>query len=118
MFGFIFLGYKEQEFYWELVVLSRKAAISLIGVTFAPDQRSQCMFGMLMVFLSTIAHTHYKPFCEDWLNRFEFASLASSAATFFFGMFTLEAGLPLSLFLSAIELYIYIHIYSESTHCP
>ena len=38
-FSFLFLGYRQEVFFWELVVLMRKAAISLIGVTLSTDQR-------------------------------------------------------------------------------
>ena len=91
-YAFLFMGYTEANFCWEVVVISRKALISLIGVVLSTDQRAQCMLGMMVIFVSTVLHANYKPFCEDWLNHFEFLSLTASALTFFFGMFTLESG--------------------------
>ena len=91
-FSFLFLGYTQEAFYWELVVICRKAAISIIGVSLATDMRAQGMFGMVVMFVATVMHANYKPFHEDWLNSFEFLSLFASSATFFLGVFTVDAG--------------------------
>jgi len=40
-YGFLFLGYEEHAYYWEVCVMTRKALISLIGVALATDQRAQ-----------------------------------------------------------------------------
>lgn len=40
-FSFFFLGYRSDTYYWELVVLGRKALISAIGVCLHSDQRAQ-----------------------------------------------------------------------------
>jgi len=54
---------------------------------------------MVVMFISCLAHVNYKPFCEDWLNRFEFLSLLSSSLTFLLGNFTLDAGESGSVFI-------------------
>ena len=91
-YAFLFMGYTADMSCWEVVVISRKALISLVGVSLATDQRAQCMLGMMIVFVSAVMHANYKPFCEGWLNRFEFVSVSASALAFFLGMFTLESG--------------------------
>ena len=107
------MGYTEANFCWEVVVISRKGLISLIGVVLSTDQRAQCMLGMMVILVSAVLHANYKPFCEDWLNHFEFLSLTASALTFFFGMFTLESGSTGQV----IRSYTLICI-DYFTHCP
>ena len=40
-YAFLFLGYKSEFYLWEIVVLARKACLSLIGVAFSTDPRTQ-----------------------------------------------------------------------------
>ncbi len=91
-YAFLFLGYKSEIAYWEVVVMLRKVAISLIGVIVAVDFRLQGMSGMLVVIFASYAQLRYSPFVQADLNLFEFLSLCSSLFIFFFGIFTLDAG--------------------------
>jgi hypothetical protein len=91
-FGFLFVGYHEDCYYWEVMVMIRKAILSIIAVIFAFDGRVQVMLGMLLLFLSTIAQARKMPFASSFLNSFEFASLFSSSMTFFLGIFTMDSG--------------------------
>ena len=91
-YAFLFVGYTEDAYYWEVVVLGRKALVSLIGVTLSFNKRLQGMMGLLIIFCATIAHVNQKPFIDPRLNLFEWASLGSAAATFFLGVFTIDAG--------------------------
>ena len=88
-YGFLFLGYKPELFLWEIVVLARKGSLSLIGVAFSTDPRTQVMLGMLVTFMSAISHARFMPFDEDLMNNYEFISLSASALTFFIGVFTM-----------------------------
>ena len=40
-YAFLFLGYKSELYLWEIVVLARKGCLSLIGVAFSRDPRTQ-----------------------------------------------------------------------------
>ena len=40
-YAFLFLGYKSELYLWEIVVLARKGVLSLIGVAFSTDPRTQ-----------------------------------------------------------------------------
>ena len=40
-YAFLFLGYKQELYLWDIVVLTRKAVLSLIGVSLGHDPRSQ-----------------------------------------------------------------------------
>ena len=89
-YAFLFLGYKPELYLWEIAVLARKGCLSLIGVAFSTDPRTQVMLGLLLIFLSTIAHARFMPFENDLMNNYEFLSLFTSAMTFFIGVFTME----------------------------
>ena len=77
---------------WEIVILMRKAIISIISVTFAFDLRSQGMLGLLATFVFCLVHAYCQPFIDPNMNLFEFISLLTSAGTFFFGIFTVDGG--------------------------
>ena len=88
-FGFLFQGYHPELYFWEIVVIMRKACLSLVGVVFAFDIRMQVNMGLLVLIVATFAHMAYQPFTTDIMNLFELASLSTSLFTFFFGIFTI-----------------------------
>jgi len=89
-YAFLFLGYKPELYLWEIAVLARKGSLSLIGVAFSTDIRTQVMLGMLIIFVSAVAHARFMPFDDHLMNNYEFISLAASAMTFFIGVFTMD----------------------------
>ena len=91
-YGFLFVGYKPQYYYWEIVVMIRKACLSLLGVVFAFDIRAQVNLGILVLMVAAIAQAYLSPFDSKPMNVFESISLATSTLTFFFGVFTTDAG--------------------------
>ena len=91
-YGFLFIGYNPEQYYWEVVVILRKAALSAIGVIFTFDVRGQVHLGLLVIIIATVAHAKYKPFVSPTMNNFELVSLSTSLLTFFFGIFTTDAG--------------------------
>ena len=109
-FSFLFLGYHKETYFWEVVVLGRKATLALIAVAFAFDKRSQGMMGLLAVFLMTVAQARYMPYADVRLNRFEFFSLFCNAMTFFLGVFTMEAAAGSQVFDQASILAAVINI--------
>ena len=100
-YAFLFLGYKQQSYFWESIILARKALIAIIGVFLVSDARVQCMTGLVILFAFTMLQIHYKPYEEDWLNHFEFVSLCFTMGVFFFGLFTLDPGISGSDFTAA-----------------
>ena len=47
-YAFLFLGYQEETYLWEIVVIARKGLLSIIGVALATDPRGQVMLGLLV----------------------------------------------------------------------
>ena len=69
-YGFLFRHYEEQGFWWELVVLARKALVAvIIHLPKAPEQ--QTMLGIL-VLLGYISLTHQQqPYTATYLNTMD-----------------------------------------------
>jgi hypothetical protein len=91
-FGFLFLGYMDDSFTWEVNVIMRKASLYLTAAIFAWDIRMQSMLAMLILFIATIAQAKSKPYREEFMSTLELVSLYNSCFTFFLGQFTLDAG--------------------------
>ena len=85
-YSFLFLGYSQDHYFWEVLVLLRKTLVALLGVTLSTRPRTQGMAGILIIFIFTVLHSNHKPFMQPWLNTFEFISLMTSGATFYLGV--------------------------------
>ena len=109
-YAFLFLGYSERHYYWESVVLLRKALIAFISVVFVVDARVQGIMGLTVLLLCVALQVYYKPFQETWLNTFELLSLSASSVMFFFGLFTLDAGDTGSAFTAASALAFLVNL--------
>jgi len=100
-YAFLFLGYRLETYNWEVFILLRKSLIAIIAVAFVSDPRSQGLFGLVTMINFLVLHAAMRPFEKSWLNKFEFVSLLTSVATFFFGMLTMDAGLHGNVIQSA-----------------
>ena len=49
-YSFLFLGYSRSYYFWEVVVMSRKGLLALIGVVLAFDQRAQVIHDKKNIF--------------------------------------------------------------------
>ena len=90
-YGFLFLGYHQDAYLWEVVVMIRKGALSLCGVALTHAPGSQVKFGLLLLSICVLLHVIYKPFSNNWMNQFELLSLVISYLTFFLGTFTMDS---------------------------
>ena len=86
-FGFFYLGYRPQYYYWEFIIMFRK--ILTIYVSLLPDSAlsSKVVLIMLIVSVSFYLHLKSKPYAENSLNKLELNAISVSLATIFFGMF-------------------------------
>ena len=86
-FAFLYKGYEEPYYYWELVVLSRKmcfVVIDVLGEELGPV--IQTVFALVVVSIALLLHIWCEPFVVAEVDRLERYSLTAS-------MFTLIAGL-------------------------
>lgn len=88
-FGFFYLGYKPEYYFWEFVIMYRK--IIMILVTIIPDNRIFSK-GYIVLFVNACAAYFQKvksPFNDRALNALELKADIASMFTIFIGMFYL-----------------------------
>jgi hypothetical protein len=91
-FSFLFLGYKTKSFYWEIVVMLRKALLVIIAVVFKFDPRLQGLLSMVLVYFALVAQVRRLPYTSHHMNLLEFASLFVTSSTFVLGQLCFDAG--------------------------
>lgn len=87
-YSFLYQGYSYDAYWWEVSVLFRKVALSLVAVFFKFDMHIQGLAGLVIIFLCCLGHARWWPFESEDMNRMEFASLLTTATTFLCGQFT------------------------------
>ena len=87
VYGFLYLGYTNKKYWWEIAILARKFAILMtlvwinrISVTI------QALVALLILFIAVGMHYSNNPFRKNIINRIESLSL-------FVGLTTVYAGL-------------------------
>eukprot|EP00760_Papus_ankaliazontas_P024997 PhM_4_TR2453/c0_g1_i1/m.65008 len=80
LFSFMTAGYKRNRWYWECVIMLRKAAIVCISV-FATDVKLQTYLSMWVAGLFVALSKSLAPFEARFLNNLELLSLSSIAVT-------------------------------------
>ena len=91
-YAMLYLGYRDQRWWWEVVVVGRKIGmvlISVFGAMLGPDL--QCFLALALVFVSIAMHLSGRPYESDIkrhriLDRLEVISLCVSWATFWSGL--------------------------------
>ena len=89
-FGFFYIGYKPDLFFWEFVIMYRK--ICTIGVSMINDSAIFSK-GALVLLLNTFSlffHAGKKPFVDRRLNFLEYLAILVSVITIFGGLFYLQ----------------------------
>jgi hypothetical protein len=81
MFGFLYSGYSKRRFFWEFVVMVRKAVVVFIVVFFEGDADYAIMFGMWLMFAFLLLNIFVQPFQLRIYWRLENLSLTSIAIT-------------------------------------
>lgn len=90
-FGFLFNGYKRENFTWEIIIMYRKTValclsvfLSNIGLKYESDQ-ALILLILLVLYLSL--NGEKRPFAERTLNEIENISLAVQIITIYCGLF-------------------------------
>eukprot|EP00002_Diphylleia_rotans_P002492 TRINITY_DN11565_c0_g1_i1.p1 TRINITY_DN11565_c0_g1~~TRINITY_DN11565_c0_g1_i1.p1 ORF type:complete len:1272 (-),score=201.57 TRINITY_DN11565_c0_g1_i1:14-3829(-) len=83
-FGFLFLVYKKERYYWEIALLLRRMVITFVVVIVPftePAVRNFLLFSILQI--SIFVHQLYQPYASETENRLEMVSLYTIYITFF-----------------------------------
>ena len=107
--SFLFLGYREERWYYEFIIMGKKAGLILISVFLRNHPRYQIIGASLLVQISFFLHVFLKPY--DTItsygiicNKLESISLLSLVMTLSTGLFfgTIDSGYQLGVFEDAL----------------
>jgi hypothetical protein len=103
--SFLFLGYREKRWYYEFIIMGKKAGLILLSVFLRNYPRYQVIVASLLVQISFFLHVFLRPY--DTItsygmicNRLESVSLLALVMTLSTGLFfgTIDSGYDLGLF--------------------
>ncbi|CDW88390.1 UNKNOWN [Stylonychia lemnae] len=87
-YGFLYKGYTIKFYYWEIIVLYRKALIAIIATVLSKlGAITQAMLGLIVIGSSAAVNLKTEPFYQSPLNRLESLSLLSSLIAIYSGIF-------------------------------
>ena len=90
--GFLYTGYRKSSYFWESVVMFRKAAMIFIAVFLRSLGTRVQAFAVFLLVLGFVAATlRRKPYLARQLNDLEVISLLSSGVTLYAGFFFLSS---------------------------
>lgn len=111
-FGFLYMGYAPQHYYWEFVTLGRKIAVlSVLSFTSSSSIQVQALTVLLVLLLALLLQLRFQPFLSSELNQLEFKSILTAAVTLICGLYYLASGLNLWLQLVLLVLIIAANAY-------
>ena len=91
VYQFLYGGYTEETYYWEGVILLRKAMLNVILVTMqASSPMTQALAVQIVLLGSIMAQNTFQPYSNTILNRLELASLGLSYSTLYAGLFLFD----------------------------
>ena len=106
VFGFLFNGYKESKFYWELTIIYRKVLLITFSVFMISQARLvQALNVILVLLISIYLHHSNEPYKINELNSMEMQALNIASITIYFGLYYLSKSIG-----QAIEILLFIMI--------
>jgi hypothetical protein len=94
--GFLYDGFRMDCWYWEIVVLARKIALSMVSVFLSVSTREdlslyrQGLAALFIMVASLCIHLRVSPYRDLQINRLEEVGLSVSSLTLFCGMLTFD----------------------------
>jgi len=67
--GFLFVAFKPQHYYWEVVELGRKLALTSVLALIAPGTAGQVVVGLLLALFMLLLNLRIKPYASPLLNN-------------------------------------------------
>jgi hypothetical protein len=88
LLGFLVNGYKPQLYYWESVVLARKATVAFVATALSPAGPGvQLTTALLVLQVALVLHTSFHPFVSDVINAMDSFALVTAALSFLGGVY-------------------------------
>lgn len=90
-FGFLYKGYREKKYFWEIVVMVRKVVMIFISVFLrSVGTRVQALSVFLLLLFFVVLTVSHRPYVTRQLNSLEVYSLVTSCITIYCGFFFLS----------------------------
>jgi hypothetical protein len=111
-FGFLYIGYKYSNFYWELVILYRKIAIAFTSVFLSSiSTEVQALSVMIVILIAFNLQLRYMPYENIELNMMEVRSIIVAGITIYCGLYfltnELSDGVKICLFVLILASNVY-----------
>lgn len=84
---FLFDGYKNTRWFWEIIVVFRKVFLIGIAVFFAGDPQVQTLLATILVVMALVLQLYFKPYEDAEVDSMETLGLSSAFLTFLLGQF-------------------------------
>lgn len=89
-YGFVIAGYETGTYYWEIVILYRKALVISASIIFgALSVELQTLSVLIILLLASYMQSDLKPFLGESMNKMEFRSILVSIVTIYCGLYYL-----------------------------
>ena len=93
-YGFLYKGFKSNQFYWEFVIMLKKMLIISSSVFLKNLSITvQALVAFMIILVGYIAHSKIEPYTVHQLNVMELRSIVVSAITIYSGLFFLTGDL-------------------------
>jgi hypothetical protein len=86
-YQFLYGGYLQNRYFWELVIMVRKMAMIFVVVFFSFSVNIQVLVAIFVILVFTVANFIFRPYEVVILDKFESLSLLTSFVTFYCGLF-------------------------------
>ena len=94
IFGFLYNGYKFQNYYWEIIILYRKVLIVFVLVFLAlVSIEVQALVALFIMMMSLVFHAKNLPFEKPHQNMLETQSIIAASITIYCGLYYLSNSL-------------------------
>ena len=108
VFGFLFNGYKQNRYYWEINIMYRKILLITLSVfNISNAQIIQALNFILVLLGSIYLHHSFKPYNSNQLNNMEMQALNIAAITIYFGLYYLSKSInkPIKIILFILIIF-------------
>lgn len=111
-YGFLYIGYKYNNFYWELIILYRKICIAFTSVFLSSiSVEVQALSVMIVILVAFNLQLRYMPYENLELNMMETRSIIVAGITIYCGLYFLTNDLSDSVKIALFVLILVSNIY-------
>eukprot|EP01016_Furgasonia_blochmanni_P027692 TRINITY_DN2915_c0_g1_i4.p1 TRINITY_DN2915_c0_g1~~TRINITY_DN2915_c0_g1_i4.p1 ORF type:complete len:788 (+),score=114.56 TRINITY_DN2915_c0_g1_i4:64-2427(+) len=94
-YSYIYMGYREQKYFWEFIIMARKfIIISILVFVSRTSLRLQALLGLLVFQAAYLLQDRHNPFGDKKLNDLERSSLICSGIVIYGGLYFLITDIP------------------------